>query len=448
MPRAHPGRRGWGLLLLAALTTAHAQIPHVHPGGSPPGTSTPAVRAAPSAPTAPTAPPSGPPPAGDASTDPATAWRAANDAVGAFPRGHADILRWEQAQGLGPRPAPAPDTATWSLDEVVRRALLARPDLLVTPGLGTAERLRLAQAAAAVVRDAQTAWIEAVAARQVRRLAQDAHTAADAGAELARRMRQTGNFSAERQWRETLPLWDADARVEQALAAEQQAVVRLWQQIGGGESPEALARHLPDTLPARPSLPAVDARATWAAQVRERHPDWRRLQLDAQRQRAALPPGAWGALQTAWAQAVARGLPDAPRWDPSAPRWPHAWEQALTAHAALTQLERRLDGDLELAWANARRAAERAERQRHRVLPALQTLEEETLLRYNGMLASTWELLAAARERIAAQQAAITAERDAWLAWLDLQAVLAGLPLSERAMSAPADAPATPTKGH
>ena len=64
------------------------------------------------------------------------------------------------------------------------------------------------------------------------------------------------------------------------------------------------------------------------------------------------------------------------------------------------------------------------------------------------MLASTWEVLAAARERIAAQQAAVTAERDAWLAWLDLQAVLAGLPLSERAMSAPADAPATPAKGH
>lgn len=445
MPRTHSGRRWLGPLLVAALTTAHAQPPHVHPGGSPPGSSAPAVRAAPSTPSA---PPSGPPPAGDALTDPATAWRAANDAVGAFPRGHADILRWEQAQVLGTPTASEPDTAVWSLDEVVRRALLARPDLLMTPGLGPTERLRLAQATAAVVRDAQAAWIEAVTARQVRRLAQDAHTAADAGAELARRMRQTGNFSAERQWREKLPLWDADAREEQALAAERQAVVRLWQQIGGSESPEALARHLPDTLPARPNLPAADARTTWAAQVRERHPDWRRLQLDAQRQRAALPPGAWDELQTAWAQAVARGLPGAPRWDPTAPRWPHAWDQALAAHAALTQFERRLDGDLDLAWANARRAAERAERQRHRVLPALQALEEETLLRYNGMLASTWDLLAAARERIAAQQAAVTAERDAWLAWLDLQAVLAGLPLSERAMSASADAPATPAKGH
>ena len=442
MPCPAAGWRWVGSLLIAALASAHAQSLHVPPAAPSPST------AATTAPATAAVPSTGPAPAGNAAANPAGTWRAANDAVGAFPRGHADILRWEQAQGLESRSASAPKADVWSLDEVVRRALLARPDLLITPGLGMRERLRLEQTAAAVVRDAQAVWIEAVAARQIRRLAQDAHSAADAGAELARRMQQVGNFSAQRQWRETLPLWEAEARVEQALAAEQQAMVRLWQQIGGSESPEALARHLPDTLPARPILPSADAQATWVAQVRQRHPDWHRLQLDAQRQRAALPPGAWHELQAAWAQAVARGLPSAPRWDPTAPRWPHTWEQALAAHAALTQLERRLDGDLELAWAGARRAAEQAQRLGERVLPTLQQLEEDTLLRYNGMLVSTWELLAAARERLATQQAVIAAERDAWLAWLDLQAVLAGLPLRERAVSAPANAPATPAQGH
>lgn len=51
---------------------------------------------------------------------------------------------------------------------------------------------------------------------------------------------------------------------------------------------------------------------------------------------------------------------------------------------------------------------------------------EEVLLRYNGMLKSTWDLLDAARERLAAETAATLALRDFWLAHVNLQAVLAG----------------------
>ena len=42
---------------------------------------------------------------GEIATDTAD-WRAANAAVAAFPRGHADVLRWEAAQAA-PHPAPA-----------------------------------------------------------------------------------------------------------------------------------------------------------------------------------------------------------------------------------------------------------------------------------------------------------------------------------------------------
>ena len=73
-------------------------------------------------------------------------------------------------------------------------------------------------------------------------------------------------------------------------------------------------------------------------------------------------------------------------------------------------------------------------------------LQDETQQRYNGMLKSTWELLASASARVQAAQAALLARRDAAVAAAELRAVLAGLPYSG---SAPAAA-ATPeaAKGH
>jgi hypothetical protein len=48
------------------------------------------------------------------------------------------------------------------------------------------------------------------------------------------------------------------------------------------------------------------------------------------------------------------------------------------------------------------------------------------LLRYNGMLASVFELLADARLQISAVNAAIAAQRDYWIAESDLQMAING----------------------
>ena len=434
MPPMRLRRGRLGLLAWAAFAVAHAQTHHAHP-------------TAPPDPAPVTTSPGAPAPAAGTPANPAAVWRAANDAVGAFPRGHADILRWEREHAPPPAPPPVPSGPSWTLDEVARRALLGQPDLLITPGQSLPEELQRQQAAAALVLKAQAAWIEAIAARQLRQLAEQAHLAADVGAELASRTRQVGNVSAERALREALPSLETQELLAEAVAAERRALVRLWQRLGG-PGPESVAAHLPAALPARPSLPTADAMPSLSAQQRARHPDWTRLRIEAERRRSALPAHAWETLQTEWAQAVARGLPGAARLDPLAPRWPHGWSEALAAQAALARLERQLDGDLGLALEAAHRAEARARHQRDHVVPARRRLEEETLLRYNGMLASTWELLAAARERIAAEQEAVKAERDAWLAWLDWQAVLAGLPFPDRAQAANAETTSSPAKGH
>jgi outer membrane protein TolC len=63
------------------------------------------------------------------------------------------------------------------------------------------------------------------------------------------------------------------------------------------------------------------------------------------------------------------------------------------------------------------------------VLPLRKIISDETLLRYNAMQIDVFALLAEARQRVAANVAAIEAQRDFWLANTNLHvAVVAGSP--------------------
>ena len=64
---------------------------------------------------------------------------------------------------------------------------------------------------------------------------------------------------------------------------------------------------------------------------------------------------------------------------------------------------------------------------RSRLVPLQATIVGENLLRYNGMLASTFDLLADAREQAHVVQQAIAAQRDFWLADAAFQAATLGL---------------------
>ena len=59
-------------------------------------------------------------------------------------------------------------------------------------------------------------------------------------------------------------------------------------------------------------------------------------------------------------------------------------------------------------------------------MPLRRFISDETTLRYNGMLASVWDLLAEARASTQAVADAIDAQRDFWLAETDLQLALTG----------------------
>ena len=95
-----------------------------------------------------------------------------------------------------------------------------------------------------------------------------------------------------------------------------------------------------------------------------------------------------------------------------------------------------------------RTAFDLARHYRDEIVPLRRRISEEVLLRYNGMLASVFELLADSREQVAAVNAYIETLRDFWIAESDLQMALTGRSPGALATSgASSAAPATASGG-
>jgi len=78
------------------------------------------------------------------------------------------------------------------------------------------------------------------------------------------------------------------------------------------------------------------------------------------------------------------------------------------------------------SYGDYRTAFDVARHYRDEIVPLRKRISEEMLLRYNGMLASVFELLADSREQVAAVNAYIESLRDFWLAESDFQMALTG----------------------
>jgi outer membrane protein TolC len=93
-----------------------------------------------------------------------------------------------------------------------------------------------------------------------------------------------------------------------------------------------------------------------------------------------------------------------------------------------------------------------AKHYRDEIVPLRKKISDENQLRYNGMLISVFELLADAREQMAAVNAYVNALRDFWVAQTDLQSALGGkllvIPVLAEPPVAPGSAETTKGKHH
>jgi len=86
---------------------------------------------------------------------------------------------------------------------------------------------------------------------------------------------------------------------------------------------------------------------------------------------------------------------------------------------------------------------------RNSVLPLRKAIEDQSLLTYNGMITSTFELISDAREKIDATMLAVNAKRDFWIAEANLAPVIyGGSTGSAAAGSEGASAEEAPAGGH
>ena len=301
-------------------------------------------------------------------------------------------------------------------------------------------RLELAARIVAAATDARQAWIRAVAAQQRVQYFGQVKSAADASAELARRMQAVGNFSKLQRAREQAFSADAVAqlaRAQQAARSTREALVRAL----GLDASQALAMTLPDRLP---DLPAKlrDEQAVMQAALDQRL-DVRiakaNLEFTAREQGLTQVTSFVNSFDVAGVRNTETGrepqkgyaldvaLPIFDFGDAARTRAAATYMAALN-HTAQSIVE--ASSQVRETYAAYRTADDVAKHYRDEIVPLHKVISEENMLRYNGMLIGVFELLADAREQIASVVQAIDAQQDFWLADADLQAALIGRPLA------------------
>lgn len=298
--------------------------------------------------------------------------------------------------------------------------------------------------------EARKAWAAAVAAEEAVRYAEQVKSSAEAGTELGRRMAAVGNWPKLNHMREQAFYAEATAqfaRTKHAAAAARERLARalgLW-----GED---LRFTLPQRLPEVPEAPriyddleqrAIEQRLDIRAARRES--EWvadslglvkatrfvNAVEFSRARTKEGHDPFAYGYVI---------GL-EIPIFD---------WGKARVARAEATYrqaVQRLIDtavqarSEVRESYGAYRTAYDLVRHYRDEVVPLRKRISEEVLLRYNGMLASVFELLADAREQVSTVNAYLEAKREFWMADAELQASLSG-----RTVHSTAEAPAAPSR--
>ena len=296
-------------------------------------------------------------------------------------------------------------------------------------------KLETADAMLKVAAEARRAYVDAVAAEQTANYADQVKDSADAGAELASRMRQAGNFSKLDYAREQAFYADS---VAQAAKSRQQAVAareKLTRTMGlwGAGTQYRLPDHLPDLPKTRPGLSdleqfALRNRLDIEAAKRQTQSVASSLGLSkATRFINALDVGYLNNYETDKGHEHGYEISiEIPIFDFGSVKVARAEASYMRSVNRLAQTAIDARSEVRESYSAYVTSYDIAKHYRDEVVPLRKTISDEVLLRYNGMLASVFDLLADSREQAAAVQRYIDSLKDYWLAETDLQQALGG----------------------
>jgi outer membrane protein TolC len=291
----------------------------------------------------------------------------------------------------------------------------------------------------ALASEARKAQIQAVAADEAVRYARQVRRAAEASAELARRMAQVGNWNKLQHAREQSFYADAAlnlANAERIAASMRERFIRvlgLW----GDQTQFQLPARLPDLPKEASDLPELEQRA-----IAERlDVQAARLNTEALARNLGLTKATRfiNVLELGPARVLEgqRGDPYKNGYEISFQLPLFDWGEAKLAMAeaiyvqALHNAARvavNARSEVRESYLAYRSRYDIARHSRDEIVPLRKRIAEENLLRYNGMLIGVFELLADAREQINSVSNYIGALRDFWLAQADLDMAMIGKP--------------------
>lgn len=315
--------------------------------------------------------------------------------------------------------------------------------LFLMPLVREVESRRFAQTQQTVIQETlslaaatRKAFYEAVAAQESVRYMQQVRDAAEAGAELARRMAAVGNWNRLQQAREQEFYADSAlslARAEQLQNASRERLLRLLGVWGQQTTRVSLPLRLPD-LPAQvraaDSLEQAAMQQRLDVQAAVLGSEQMAKNLGMTRTNRFINVLEIGVVNNSSNEApVQRGYEislELPLFDWGGARV--AKSEALYQQALLRTRDTAIAARSEVreAYVRYRSSYDIARHYHEQVLPLKQRISEENVLRYNAMLIGVFDLLADARLQINSVNAYINALKDFWLASADLDMSMVG----------------------
>jgi len=292
-----------------------------------------------------------------------------------------------------------------------------------------------------VAAETRRAYYRAVAAREAVAALTQFKSAAEASAQLATHLGETGALNQLDQARQQVFYADLTA---QLATAEQQAMVEREQLVKAmGLWGHGLDFKLPATLPKLPSKPLTLAAVEQDAMDRRVDLQIARLEVEALAKSYGLTRkthfinvlDAGGISKTQKDKGSGEPHSDGggfsiefqvPIFDFGRPRVREAEQRYMQAVNLLAEQAVNARSEAREAYRSYRATYDIAGHYRREVLPLRQIIFDQSQLQANAMLIDVFSLLTEARERIAANVNGIEAKRNFWLAYADLDAAILG----------------------
>lgn len=311
--------------------------------------------------------------------------------------------------------------------------------------------------------DTRRAYFRAAASAQTVAFLEEAKSAAEAASEIAKRLGETGALNKLDQAREHAFYAELGAQLAAAKlkrGADRERLVRLlglWGKDANLRLPAKLPS-LPGWIKALPDVEAeaVDKRIDLAIA---------RMELDIlaksygltratrfinvlevagmrsfEKETVVTPHPPPEDTEIERTKTRLRGLEleiQIPIWDFGAARTRRAEETYLQAAHRLAERAVNVRSEVREAYTGYRGSYDIARHYQKEILPLRKVISDETMLRYNAMIADLSALLVDARARIMSNIAAIDAQRDYFLATTDLQVAIIGGGVSGGAAEGP-----------